>query len=145
MSGTRKIPLTKNTVAIVDDIDYERIVTMGKWTAHSMGYAYRWDRTVKPNKCLMMHRVIANTPAGLDTDHINGNKLDNRRANLRVASRSLNNLNRETRGAYVQKRGKQFSVELVVNYKKIWIGRLNSLEEANHIRENIKQQIMEVV
>lgn len=40
-----------------------------------------------------MHRLIAGTPAGKETDHINGNGLDNRRANLRVATASQNSAN----------------------------------------------------
>lgn len=41
-----------------------------------------------------LHRLIAGTPADLDTDHRNRNGLDNRRANLRDATRSENNRNR---------------------------------------------------
>jgi hypothetical protein len=37
-----------------------------------------------------MHRVISGAPDGLETDHINHRPLDNRRANLRVATRSQN-------------------------------------------------------
>jgi hypothetical protein len=120
-------------------------MAMGQWTLHSQGYAYRWDRSVKPAKCLMMHRVVASTPAGLDTDHINGNKLDNRRFNLRPATRSLNNMNRPTRGGFIQARGRSYSIEVVVNRKKLWIGRIPTEEEADHIREDIKQQLMEVI
>lgn len=40
-----------------------------------------------------MHRLVLGTPKGLETDHINGNGLDNRRANLRIASASQNRAN----------------------------------------------------
>lgn len=40
-----------------------------------------------------MHRLIAGTPPGLETDHINGDGLDNRRENLRVATASQNSAN----------------------------------------------------
>lgn len=42
-----------------------------------------------------MHRLVAGTPKGMDTDHINRIKLDNRRANLRVVTHHINTLNRE--------------------------------------------------
>ena len=40
-----------------------------------------------------MHREMLSPPPGMDVDHINGNPLDNRRANLRVCTRSENNGN----------------------------------------------------
>lgn len=44
-------------------------------------------------KATYMHRVIAGTAPGLETDHVNGNGLDNRRVNLRPATRSQNSAN----------------------------------------------------
>ena len=120
MSGT--IPLSRGKIAIVDDADYDWLVAMGKWTLHSMGYAYRWDRSVKPNKCILMHRVVNKTPDGLETDHINGNKLDNRSSNLRAATRTLNSFNKPSKGAYLPARCKTYAMEMIINGKKVWIG-----------------------
>lgn len=49
----------------------------------------------KNNKSISIHRDIMNTPKGLQTDHINGNGLDNRRENLRIVTRVVNNQNRK--------------------------------------------------
>lgn len=45
-----------------------------------------------------MHRVILNPPKGFSVDHKNGNGLDNRRSNLRIATASLNGANRKNQG-----------------------------------------------
>lgn len=44
----------------------------------------------KASRSIRMHRAIMNAPDGMDVDHINRNTLDNRRANLRNATRSQN-------------------------------------------------------
>jgi hypothetical protein len=41
-----------------------------------------------------MHRFLLQPPPGLEVDHINGDRLDNRRINLRIATRSQNAMNR---------------------------------------------------
>lgn len=94
---TQQITLTKGYVALVDDEDHARLVSMGRWYAAPDGrtvYAGR-NRKVGPNKyrTVLMHAVIT----GWDyVDHINGDGLDNRRANLRQATRSQNHGNRRT-------------------------------------------------
>jgi hypothetical protein len=91
----REIPLTKGAVAIVDDADYERMTTH-RWCLTSSGYARRSINPArgKPYQHEFMHRVIAGAPKGTVVDHINGNKLDNRRENLRICSAAENRWNR---------------------------------------------------
>lgn len=84
------IPLANGTHAIVD-LDLFESLNMHAWHSSS-GYARRNSGT----KAIFMHRQITNTPTGLTTDHINGNRLDNRRCNLRVATYSENLCNRRT-------------------------------------------------
>lgn len=92
----RQIPLTQDQVAFVDDEDYETL-TRHRWRAQynsGAGSFYAGRNTSKDKKKLYMHRVIMNAPLGVQVDHINGNTLDNRRANLRFASKSENGRNR---------------------------------------------------
>jgi hypothetical protein len=49
-----------------------------------------------------MHRLILNPPAGFVTDHINGNRLDNRRINLRIATHRQNCQNQRPKGLHSQ-------------------------------------------
>lgn len=80
-----------------------------------------------------MHKLINNTPDGFDTDHINGNKLDNRKCNLRTASRSLNKHNwarLENKGAHRYGNCGKWRAAITVNYKQIHLGCFNTREEA---------------
>lgn len=86
-----------------------------------------------------MHREILNVPAGLECDHINGNSLDNRRANLRAATRQQNCWNNRKRkpnslskykGVSFSKRGKPWKATLTVDGNWIYLGSYNSEKEA---------------
>jgi hypothetical protein len=67
------------------------------WRLSSDGYAVRSESDCGKKQTIYLHRMIARTPAGSITDHINGDRLDNRRKNLRVASSSQNNANAHDR------------------------------------------------
>lgn len=81
---TEIIKMAKNKFVLVDEDDYDYLM---QWNWHFFGgYA-------KNAKQGFMHRLLMN-PGDLYVDHANGNKLDNRRANLRVCTHSQNMMNR---------------------------------------------------
>ena len=75
-----------NKKVIVDNEDYETI-SKTKWRIDSDGYA-------RGRQSVRMHRLIMNTPKGMETDHINEDKLDNRKCNLRICTQHQNQINR---------------------------------------------------
>jgi hypothetical protein len=85
------IPLTRGKEAIVDDEDFEHL-NQWKWGLDTDGYAIRGIH-IPRRKTFIMHREIMKTPKGMETDHINGNKLDNRKCNLRICTKSQNKMN----------------------------------------------------
>lgn len=95
----KRIQLTKDQYAIVDDTDFN-FLNQFKWCLHSKGYACRnsYERGRSRPKLRYMHREILgldNSRSLIDVvDHINRNRLDNRKLNLRVVSRKENLLNR---------------------------------------------------
>lgn len=112
----KKISLTKNQEALVDDDDYEMLINMGKWYASEMGngsfYAEKKLSNTQMekmnitrrelglreinNKHVLMHRVIMNFP-DLIVDHKNSNTLDNQKGNLRECSRAQNSQHKKVR------------------------------------------------
>lgn len=83
-----EIPLSQGKVAIIDDADLP-LVAPFKWYCN-YGYAVRSILDCGKHRQVRMHRVIMNAPDGMEVDHINGDRLDNRRANLRLCSRADN-------------------------------------------------------
>lgn len=93
----KEIKLTQGAVAIIDDDLFEEI-NRDKWYLGDMGYArrqYRLGETEKGKHIFeYMHRRIIGAKKGETTDHINRNKLDNRKENLRLVSRAENEFNK---------------------------------------------------
>jgi len=87
-------PYYKGYKTLVDDDLYEQL-SQGKWHYRN-GYAarpYRVGGAGSTQRSVFLHRLINETPDGLFTDHINGDKLDNRRSNLRTVTLAQNNMN----------------------------------------------------
>ncbi|MDI6808162.1 MAG: HNH endonuclease [Candidatus Eisenbacteria bacterium] len=91
----KRILLTRDQFSLVDGEDFEWL-SQWKWHYSQCGYAVRSVYKGNP-ATIPMHRMILQTPRGHDTDHVNGNKLDNQRRNLRVATRSQNMMNAKKR------------------------------------------------
>jgi len=89
----RQIELTQGKFSIIDDEDFEYI-SQWKWYYLNLGYAVRKSGGRANQKLVYMHRAIMCPPDELDIDHINRNRLDNRRSNLRICTRKENLANR---------------------------------------------------
>jgi hypothetical protein len=90
----KEISLTRGHVALVDDDDYE-LLSAFKWHLDGSGYASRDAQIAGKRIKVRMHRVLTGLECGdkRQVDHINGNRLDNRRENLRIVLQSENLLN----------------------------------------------------
>ena len=132
----RRIPLTQGKYAIVDPEDFDRL-NKHKWhISRSKGtfYAVRTIRLKKDKKRIVikMHRQILQVPDDMFVDHVNHNALDNRKANLRPATRAQNSRNRRKvrktgfhskyKGLTWYKRQKRWAVRIMVDRKSKFIG-----------------------
>ncbi len=101
---SRTIPLSRGYVAVVDDEDYEWL-SERKWFAtqdrkNVSTYAYRTEMRNGRTRYISMHRVILDAPKGMTVDHIDGNGLNNTRANLRLATVAQNTRNMKIKSGY---------------------------------------------
>ena len=91
-NNTRLIPLGKSGKSAIVDADDFEFINRWKWQYIKSGYANRVTNRGRGNYInVLMHRVVTSCPEGKQVDHINGNKLDNRKSNLRIVSSSQNN------------------------------------------------------
>lgn len=93
------ITLTRGYEVIIDADDVS-LVAGRNWCAKvAKGksiYAQRADRSGGKWRTVLMHRILMGEPDGFDVDHIDGNGMNNRRKNLRLATSSQNACNRRT-------------------------------------------------
>lgn len=150
MVTMKKIKLNHGAYALVDDEDYEWL-NQWKWRLSNCGYATRTEylgggKKNQKQRGISMHKLINNTPDGFHTDHINRNKLDNRRCNLRTATVSQNIINAKgwknntsgRRGVYWYKNA--WCAEIKLHQKKIYLGRYKDFLDAVSVREKAEKQ-----
>lgn len=80
---------------------------------------------------ILAHRVITDCPKGMVVDHINGDKLDNRKANLRICSHQQNCLNKlnSISACYVKEK-KKWRATIQINGVSKYVGYYKTEEEA---------------
>ncbi len=109
---------------VIDTEDLNK-VKYTKWKLSSSGYAMNIPKYSASNK--HMSRVILNTDQFVD--HINHDTLDNRKSNLKIVTRSQNQMNVNYRGVTKTKSGKFYS-HIKINQKMINLGVYIFKEEA---------------
>lgn len=121
----------KGKEILVDDIDYDKYHSCF-WSLNSCGYV--------GSSLGFLHHLILGKKRGLVVDHINNNKLDNRRENLRHVSSSFNNGRTKGKGASsgykgvsYYKRNRKYQVQIRTNGKQIALGYYHSKEEAARV------------
>lgn len=125
------IQTKKGELIVVDNALLKQIKSFS-WYVNKVGYAVNDS---KPRK--YMHRLIMGFPKG-GVDHINGNKLDNRRKNLRLCNQSQNTANASKRstnksgykGVSWNKRYSKWEAYLTKDYKHVFLGYFDDKDKA---------------
>lgn len=128
------------SVALLDDEDAE-FMNRYKWRISSDGYVVRKAKiNGNPDGQMRMHRVVIGAETGQMVDHINGNKLDNRRENLRIASNRENQQNRSKeegcaskfKGVALDKKLGKWRSQITATGKTHYLGTYACEHEAGH-------------
>lgn len=129
----------KGLYALVSDVDYERL-KKHSWCL-DVGGGYPMTRS--GGKAYRMHRMILTPPKGLYVDHINRDKMDNRRDNLRIVTNSQNMHNigipksntSGYKGVTYSNRDRRWIAQVRINYKNNVLGRFKDKKDAIMARE----------
>ena len=146
----KQIKLTQGKYALVDDEDFEYL-NQFHWSVDGSGYPQRAIKINGKHRPIRMHRDILKLNAGEHADHINHDKLDNKRTNLRKCTQQENNRNMPMlktntsgyRGVYEKKdkfRNNKWVSEIHVNNKKIHLGLFKTPEDAAQAYNKAAQQ-----
>lgn len=117
----RRLKTSCNKIILIDDGIYN-LVQQYKWRCVGAGYVSR-NIVLKSGKqkTLYLHRYIMNAGKDQYVDHINGDKLDNRKINLRFCTPQQNHFNRpKSKGKFTSK---YKGVSYAKNMKK-WRARI---------------------
>jgi hypothetical protein len=88
-----KVELTQGAWAVIDLDDLEN-VDGNWWHLSKTGYATRHETIEGKERLIYMHRLVMGAQKGETVDHINGDKLDNRKENLRIGTQTQNTYNK---------------------------------------------------
>lgn len=142
----REIEITQGRKVKVTKEDH-RLVSQYNWSfSASTGYAVRKGRKgCNEPGTVHMHRFIMGAVPGIQIDHINGDKLDNRRSNLRNADVQKNAFNRKKpnvkctskyKGVLKRKNSKSWEARIKLNGKSIYLGSYsNEIDAAKAYNE----------
>lgn len=127
--------------AIIDEVDYEKVKDK-KWSYLKIGYLMCSNENLYLHRYIMQDYMKNNTQDTID--HINRNKLDNRKINLRILTKSENLINKGLqknntsgeRGVRIRKLKNgdiRYEARLTYKGRELYLGRYNSLAEARKI------------
>lgn len=147
-----KISLTKGHFALIDAADASRILCLS-WQATYNLRAKRWYATAKVRRggkryTVSMHRYVLDAPQGIQVDHVNGDGLDNRRGNLRLATRAQNQHNRRTqhnnatgyKGVTYSKKDRSYWVQFQANGRRTRLGGFKTAPDAARTYDSLARR-----
>lgn len=126
------------------DLDDVNKCSQYKWMITEPQGNTQYVKAIINNQNTCLHRFVLGYTGEQFVDHINRNGLDNRKSNLRIVSPSENSVNSKTRSATneknIYKKGNNYQVQIIRDYKHVYNATFKSLEEAVHARDGFLQE-----
>lgn len=138
--------MLRNDFALVDDEDFEYL-NQWKWKK-SNGYAVRTTRNGKRWRTIKIHRLVISALPNTIVDHINRNRLDNRRSNLRIVTASESVINTSMRsdntsgcrGVSWNKEKNKWEARIGKNNSTLRLGYFFELNQAIKVRKEAEKK-----
>lgn len=135
-------------ICIFDIEDYDKIKEY-HWHKNSGGYAV--SNIKKDGKWItvQMHRLIMNVSDDIEVDHIHGNKLDNRKSELRVITQANNKKNKSKyknntsgyKGVSWKKDNQKWVANIQCNGQFLYLGSFDTAYEAHICYEEMAKKL----
>lgn len=135
----KRIKLTQSKFALIDKKDFNRIKNY-KWCVCHLERRQCYAVSRINGKVIPMHRFLLNlTNPKIQSDHKDGNGLNNQRYNIRIATNQQNSMNQRLqlrpksskyKGVTWDKNRNKWMTKIKFNQKGIHLGRFKTQEEA---------------
>lgn len=134
--------LRLETTEFLFDIEDLSLIESRSWYRDKDGYLVSCYLFNGRRRFVRFHRIVIKAKEGEFVDHINKNRADNRKQNLRCCNRAENDRNRRpystntsgVSGVYFDKQRGQWTASISYNKKRLFIGRFASKEDAIRAR-----------
>lgn len=120
------------------DIEDLHLVQSRDWYCDKDGYLVSCYYYNDKRRFVRFHRIVLGAKPQQIVDHVNGNRADNRKSNLRVCTRAENGRNRKVcignksgvTGVFFDNERGKWSANIIYNSKRIYLGRFENKEDA---------------
>lgn len=143
----KRLPLSKGRYALVDDADFDTL-TQFRWHITGAGYAAGFVRVNGTRLRVYLHRYLLDAQPGQIVDHIDGDPLNNTRANLRLVTRAQNQWNRKAqqnasgyKGVSWHRLNRKYYARIQVHNRRYFLGYFETAQEAADAYDAAAQQL----
>ena len=137
--GVVTVELSNSNKSFICDVEEWELRKQYCWALHHTGYAY----TTIDNKYITFHESMFNYDKSINPiDHINLNRLDDCKMNLRMVTKSQNMMNRDIlssntsgcTGVHYNDKNGLWVARIGINYKRILLGSYGDINDAIRAR-----------